>query len=828
VSIVWYGKNRSQWVEREIGGLLQKSYLNWRLVVEDGGSTDGTLEWFQRLAQRDGRIDVASTEASTPGESLLRALRRCTGDYIAICPSQAGLVPDALAFAAQTLDRAPDAGALACHGLLVDADGEPAPVAFDLVMALFTPLRIVPSSGVIRRSALIESGLMRDGWRAGCVALDLWCRVAMDHDIIAVDWPIVDGRAGRDVGGVAFDADRLVDDHLHYVESLFAAESFFGDAEDPALQYECVANQLGILREELGEAGRAAVERRADLFAQQFVHLSSYDGRAARSLRRWSRLWRLPDGLQTLYQLGTPSNAAGAAVSKALLYFAATHLRPLCWPLARAALRAPSRRLGELVLADLPALFADIYVAQAERYNFRGQVATAIDNWRRAETMGDPMQDSVAVQAELKRPGATEASLAEVHRRWAARHLVDVAEPLEGEFPPWDGRRRIRVGYHCAFMHADTIRYMMGRVLQAHDRERFEIYGYSPHALPPDIAQGFDVVRDTSTTARDPEKVIFHMRPMLSHEAFRRLVRADGIDILVELTGFSPGHRFPAMAARCAPVQASFLNHPASSQVPNVDYILADEICLPETGGFEEHYSEEIYRLPGCFFCFDYRGSKYPPIAEPPSRRKGYVTFGCFGFGGKYNSRLLRLWADLLRQVPSSRLHIQSVQIRNERSRRFLTERFRSFGIAPERLTLAFGVDREALLEVYADIDISLDTWPYCGGNSIAEALWHGVPVVTLKGDRFSSRYGASLVAAAGCPDLVGESPEEYIAIAKRLAGDPARLADLRRNLREMSIEHGLGDSTLFARRLEDAYVDMLSRVGHRRLDRRLKDLAAE
>jgi predicted O-linked N-acetylglucosamine transferase (SPINDLY family) len=143
-----------------------------------------------------------------------------------------------------------------------------------------------------------------------------------------------------------------------------------------------------------------------------------------------------------------------------------------------------------------------------------------------------------------------------------------------------------------------------------------------------------------------------------------------------------------------------------------------------------------------------------------------------------------------------------------------VVERFRRLGIAPERLTLAVGVERRALLDVYAGIDIMLDTWPYCGGNSTAEALWHGVPVVTLSGDTFGSRYGASLLAAAGCPDLVAESPEQYIAIAKRLAADPARLADLRRRLRDLSIEHGLGDSEGFARRLEHAYVDMLTRVG--------------
>ena len=248
-------------------------------------------------------------------------------------------------------------------------------------------------------------------------------------------------------------------------------------------------------------------------------------------------------------------------------------------PVFRTLLRARSRKQKP---SDLPVLFADLYAKQAERYTAHGQLVTAMQNWRLAEALGDAMKDSMALQTELKRPGVTEASLAEAHRQWVARHVARVSEGELAGASRWDGKRRIRIGYHCAFMHLDTIRYMMGRVLQAHDRARFEIYAYSPFPLPPDIAQGFDVIRDTSATRDDPGAVSFHAEFMISHDAFRRLVRADGIDILVELTGFSPGHRFQAMADRCAPVQVSFLNHTASSQVPNVDYIVADEICLPE------------------------------------------------------------------------------------------------------------------------------------------------------------------------------------------------------------------------------------------------------
>jgi hypothetical protein len=812
VSIVWFGKNRVQSVEQEVGSVLKQDHGNWELVVEDGGSTDGTLAWFARLAVHDKRIAVASTLGTKPGPALLRALRRCNGDYIAICPNHAGFAANALEHAIQVLERSPDAGALACRGLLVDPKGDDAPVPFDIVMALFTPLRIAPHGGIIRRSALVESGLLRDDWRLGCMALDVWCRLAMDHEIAASDVTLVEGKALPCERDFDRDSEQVVEDRIHLVEALFDREGFFWDTqEDLALGYECMANQLGVMCEE-GYDERA-IARRSKALAAKFARILGWDQRAERSLARWRRLWFMSDTLEALPGISGFGTAPSFDVVAACLPRLSKRLRLLARPFIRATLPKRSREFGDDPAGDLRALFADVYANQAERHNGLGQVEIALRNWRLAEVLGDSMCDSMALQAELKRPGATEASLAEFHKRWVARHIPGAAAVEPRGLHRWDGRRKIRIGYHCAFMHNDTMRYMMARVLGAHDKQRFELFGYSPYPVPEDIARGFDVLRHTTASTDDPERIIFHNSPMISHAAFRRMILDDRIDVLVELTGFSPGHRFEAMAARCAPVQVSFLNHTASSQVPNVDYVLADEISLPASAGFEPYYSEKIHRLPGCFFCFDYRGYEYPDVADPPCVAKGYVTFGCFGSGGKLNREQLRMWADLLHQIPTARLRLQNTQLRNQHGRRFFTERFRSFGIEPDRLVLAHGVDRQALLKVYGEVDISLDTWPYCGGNTIAESLWQGVPVITLQGDRFSSRYGASLLAAAGCADLVAKSPEQYIAIAKRLAGDPARLAELRRHLRHLSIEHGLGDSVRFARRLEDAYVDMLSRA---------------
>jgi predicted O-linked N-acetylglucosamine transferase (SPINDLY family) len=340
---------------------------------------------------------------------------------------------------------------------------------------------------------------------------------------------------------------------------------------------------------------------------------------------------------------------------------------------------------------------------------------------------------------------------------------------------------------------------MMRNVMKSHDRSRFEIYGYSPKPFPADLAPCLDVMRDTSTA--------------LSDAAFVSLVRGDEIDVLVELSGFSPGNHFRAMSERCAPVQVSFLNHTGSSHVPNVDYIITDEICTPSATDVQAYYSEKLWRLPGCFFTFDYRGSDSPEPGVPPSASSSRTMFGCFGYGGKLNHQLIEMWAQLLHRCPTASLHLRNPQFSLAGSRRFIASQFASCGIAADRLVLAEGVDRKALLRKYGEIDVSLDTWPYCGGNTVAESLWMGVPVVSLRGARFSSRYGSSLLAAAGCSDLAAETPEQYIDVAARLAGDLPRLKTLRRNLREMSIANGLADSQQFARNLEAAYTEMLGQA---------------
>jgi predicted O-linked N-acetylglucosamine transferase (SPINDLY family) len=190
-----------------------------------------------------------------------------------------------------------------------------------------------------------------------------------------------------------------------------------------------------------------------------------------------------------------------------------------------------------------------------------------------------------------------------------------------------------------------------------------------------------------------------------------------------------------------------------------------------------------------------------------------YVTFGNFGGPYKLNLECLKLWASVLHKIPRSKLLLQNTGMSNPGNIEFVKRRFDWFGIKPDRLSILPGAERETILKNYEMMDISLDSWPYCGGNTIAEALWQGVPVITLKGRRFASAYGASLNAASGISDLVARKWDEFSEIARTLANDRDRILDLRNNLRNMMVSHGLSDPKRMATALEDAYFEMARRA---------------
>ncbi len=820
VSIICFCKDRASTIRRCIASVLNQSYRNIEFVVQDGASTDGTLEILR--SYDDSRIKLVSEKDSGPAEGFWRVMNRCEGDIIGTCLSDEELLPDAVERAIGHFRAAPHLGAISCDGYVTDPTGkiinEFNAGEFNFVDYLFGWYCPFWPGSFFRRQALLEVGLKTHLWTIECLEFETWCRLATMHEVKYIPermskYAIHEKQLSQTKA--AF--HEHFDNRAVLIRRMFSKDGFFG--ENDAFLGGCLYNQLYLLYNhvrayKLQEQMELLAQRMRDLVSGMdlrsriqsmeyfnFVGAGLHNKKAAAGgisfVQRVSQLWNI-------VALRLPASWRQRIPRRVKRF-----LRLLLTGAILIAVNlkdSPKHVLGTLVglfrnyrkSKDLfaPEFSPRVYHEIAKLYYARGQIEEALQYWRRAAVLEDAVVDGLACQAMLMAPSASYEGLLAAQTAWAGRYASPVPGLGKHTWKAYDGKRRVRVGYFCSFLDSDTIRFIMLQVIKQRDATRFETYGYSPSPSSSDIVEGFDHFRVTGS---------------ISDEKFVQQIRSDGIDVFVELSGFSPHHRFAAMASRCAPVQISYLNHTGTSGVLNVDYVLADAISVPS----EEdcHFTETVWRLPGCFLCYNYDSADLPEVAPSPYQHNGYVTFGCFGSGGKINLQIIELWAEIMRRVPNSKFFIRNGQLDSSDNRQYLLDRFARYGIAQNRLRILGGTDRNTILKNYAELDVSLDTWPYCGGNSIAEPIWQGVPVITLKGERFSSRYGASLVIAAGTPELVGTTADEYVDISVRLALAPERLDHYRRNLRGMARKNGLSDANAFARKLEAAYIEMLRRV---------------
>jgi protein O-GlcNAc transferase len=367
--------------------------------------------------------------------------------------------------------------------------------------------------------------------------------------------------------------------------------------------------------------------------------------------------------------------------------------------------------------------------------------------------------------------------------------VVDAARSQPG--------RRVRIGYLSPDLWQHPVAHFMLQILSHHDRNRFEVFCYHTGK------------RQDAMTARLKGHVEHWRRePAISDDDLERWLRADGLDILVELSGHSDGQRLGVLARRVAPVQATYLGYPNTTGVAAIDYRITDAHSDPE-GESDRIHVEKLIRLPGSFLCYA------PPEADDeaqaaPVHRNGRVTFASFNNFIKLSARTIELWSRILGSVRDSKLMIKTRGLQEPGLRRLLLERFEERGIDPIRIAIMQPVpDHREHMRAYGEVDIALDPFPYHGTTTTMEALWMGVPVVTLEGDRHASRVGRSILYELDLAQLVARTEDQYVDIASRLAADPAALETLRQSLRSRLSRSTLTDGARFTAQLEDAYLQM-------------------
>lgn len=394
--------------------------------------------------------------------------------------------------------------------------------------------------------------------------------------------------------------------------------------------------------------------------------------------------------------------------------------------------------------------------------------------------------------------GSEPAEITEAHRRFG--QLAANAGAVRGRSAFDNDRspdRRLRVGFVSPDLRAHSVAYFFEPYLEHFDRGATETYCYStsPHA--------------DATTARlhahsDHWRDIGPRNP----EGLALAVEQDRIDVLVDLCGHMQDHSLLAFARRLAPVQAAWIGYPDVTGVREMDYRLVDGVTDPaadaDTAGFERKF-----RLPRCFLSFR-PDDAAPNVAECPADAEGHITFGSFNAASKLSDMCLDLWAGALRAVPGSRLIIKSDGMNDAGTRARVIAAFADRGIDPGRVECVGYIDAvHGHLGLYARVDIALDTFPYHGTTTSCEALWMGVPVVTLAGRSHAERVGVSLLRAMSLESLVAPNAAEFIAIASRLASDLDRRRELRASMRERFRASELGDAKGLARAADRAWREM-------------------
>ena len=369
-----------------------------------------------------------------------------------------------------------------------------------------------------------------------------------------------------------------------------------------------------------------------------------------------------------------------------------------------------------------------------------------------------------------------------------------VAAAARRRYSAWrcsDNPERLRVGLVSGDLREHVVAYFLESVVGCIDPARVELIAYSTNRQV-----------DESTVRLRQRLAAWKSLAELDDAAAAAFIHADGVHVLLDLSGHTAHNRLPIFAWKPAPVQASWLGYFGTTGVEEIDYFVADPWTLPEAN--DGHFTETIWRLPDTRLC--YTAPRFEIAAgELPALSDGHVTFGCFNNLSKMTDAVVAAWSEILAGVPRSRLLLKAGQLVDVGVRRLTLQRFAAQGVEEDRLILEGPSPRDEYLAAYHRVDIGLDPFPFTGGATTADALWMGVPVLTLAGQRLVARQGVGLAGNAGLADWIATDAGDYVRKAVVFAGDLGRLAELRSGLRARVLESPIFDAPRFARHFEVA-----------------------
>ena len=510
-----------------------------------------------------------------------------------------------------------------------------------------------------------------------------------------------------------------------------------------------------------------------------------------------------PDYVEALHNLAALHQNSGGQNEAVALYRQVLALRPDfadAWNNLGVALREATRYAEAVQCFEqglaLDPRHAEMHNNLAVVLKAQGRIDDAVPHYEQALAL---KPDYLGAHSNLLfsmnyRAGLDGRAVFEAHRTWDARHGQPRAPDQPARPRDRDPDRRLRIGYVSPDLRTHSVAYFFEPLLAHHDPATVETYCYAN--VP---------VADRTTLRLKALAQHWRQVDRLDEAAIADRIRADGIDILVDLAGHSSGNLLTVFARRPAPLQVTWLGYPNTSGLAAMDYRLTDAIADPP-GDADALHSEILERLPHGFLCYRPPDAA-PAVGQLPADLSGAVTFGSFNNLAKVTPQVVAVWAEILRRLPSSRLVLKAGGFEDDGTRRRFARLFEAEGVAAERLDLLPQLAGMAEhLAAYRRLDLALDPFPYNGTTTTCEALWMGVPVLTLAGRQHAGRVGASLLTGLDLGGFVAEDAAGYIDSAVRLAGDLPALAALRASLRSRLERAPLCDAAGFARQVEAAY----------------------
>ncbi|MEW6330093.1 MAG: tetratricopeptide repeat protein [Pseudomonadota bacterium] len=447
---------------------------------------------------------------------------------------------------------------------------------------------------------------------------------------------------------------------------------------------------------------------------------------------------------------------------------------------------------------NIPPDFASIiHHAVASAFKAQGRIQEAVKHYHKALTLNPGLTKAHSdLLLALNYDSTDPAAVFQEHVRWGEHHgRPDPSSRVHGNSRVID--RPLRIGYVSPDLYKHVVPLFFEPLLANHDRASIVPVCYAEAWKQDEVTAR---LRTLSSEWRDTCD--------MDDARLADRIRADGIDILVDLAGHTAKSRLTVFARKPAPVQVTYLGYPNTTGLTAVDYRLTDAWADPP-GETDAFHTEQLVRLSRGFLCY-----QAPPstatIAPLPCLSTGRITFGSFNNLSKVTSGTINLWSDILKAVPGSRLLLKNTSFKDDPTRQYYYREFAKRGVGDDRLDLRGPLrntsDHQA---VYNEVDIALDPFPYNGTTTTYEALWMGVPVIVLAGRMHAGRVGVSILTQTGLTEYIARDPDHYVRIAVELAASPARLSELRSSLRQRVAGSPACDAKAFTQGVEQAYREM-------------------